>query len=291
MAEIKSQADQRRNTTFTDQHGRKWFASIEIRSGDPTGIIQPIFEAPLMPPQKYLKTVPGRPYDLVIDYRAWKADIRTARRTWEKEARTLARKAHGDRYRADKAFTEDVLDVVGPPPDYLEPVIAASQGNAWIIGKKGVKPDVRLAPMVAEMMERMKGADVREEDEEDFSTVQTRADRPARGSGNGKKNRPAREQVPNGGGSERELEDDDADDDDDRFAPVWEGEGDPPENWREGLPEEADEEFDAAATGGRTVNPRATRPQPRAVTKGTGARKSRAKRARTEPREPAPAGT
>lgn len=139
-----SQKNQRTSTDFTDQHGRQYHAVIEIKTGDPVGMIEPLFTAPLMPEQKYLRRVPRRPYDINIDYESWKRDIRGAWGEWQREGRSLAKKLHGSAYDPKADFTSDVLEVIGPAPQPIEPVIAASQGNKWVLGLTS-KVDLRLA--------------------------------------------------------------------------------------------------------------------------------------------------
>lgn len=141
-----SQAKQRRGQMFRDQHGRRYYASIELRTGDPCGLIEPQFSAPLAVPQMYLErsSDPERPYDIQVSYTRWKADIRAARSEWEREGRQLARKMHGDRFDPRADFPRDVLDIIGEPPQHVEPVIAAEQGNSWVLGLTD-RVDLRLA--------------------------------------------------------------------------------------------------------------------------------------------------
>jgi len=64
MASPKTQAKQRRPVMAADQFGRPWSFSIEIITGDPTGLISPAGWAdPMRTPQKYLK-VPRNQFGL-----------------------------------------------------------------------------------------------------------------------------------------------------------------------------------------------------------------------------------
>lgn len=140
-----SQRDQRRGQMFKDQHGRRYHATIELRTGHPVGQLEPQFRAPLMPPAKYqeLDKDPERPYDVFVNYERWEQDIRTDRAEWEREGRQRSLKMYGDKYNPAEAFTSEVLDIIGPAPQAVEPVIAARQGNPWILGRSRV-PDRRL---------------------------------------------------------------------------------------------------------------------------------------------------
>lgn len=140
-----SQRKQRRGQMFRDDHGRRWYAVTELLSGAPSGMIEHQFQAPLIPPQKYLElsTDPERPYDLHIAYARWIADTETDREEWHKDGRMVARRMPGVAWEEGQPFPSAVLDVIGPEPTPLEPILAAQQGNPWILGKTQAR-DARL---------------------------------------------------------------------------------------------------------------------------------------------------
>jgi hypothetical protein len=159
-----SQRNQRQDQMFTDDHGREWFGSVEIKTGHVCGLLEPQFTAPLVPPPKYIERVPKRPYDLHINYNRWIRDERSERRDWEREGRQMMRKMRGKGYDPREEFGEDVLDILGPPPNAIEPIIAAKQGNRWILGLTK-KVDERLVEFFEpEQLE----PELREEREPDF---------------------------------------------------------------------------------------------------------------------------
>lgn len=156
-----SQRNQRSSMTFRDQHctlknpcthtpdtpfcahGREYFGTIEIKTGHTVGLIEKKFQAPLMPPDKYLERIEGFPYNFFINYDRWIADEQGARAEWERDGRTRSRQMHGDAYDPAAPFTSDVLDIIGPPPNAVEPLYAAKQGNPWILGTTN-RVDIRL---------------------------------------------------------------------------------------------------------------------------------------------------
>lgn len=143
-----SQRDQRNYIMLEDNHGREWGVSIEVKTGDAVGLYEPQFAAPWIPEQKYLsRPDKRRPYDLFIDYKRMKADLRIDRRDWEREGRQLMRKMRGKAYDPSEEFGEDVLDIIGEPPQAIEPILAAEQGNSWILGRSK-KVDKRLLPFL-----------------------------------------------------------------------------------------------------------------------------------------------
>ncbi|MBA2713421.1 MAG: hypothetical protein H0U55_07710 [Rubrobacteraceae bacterium] len=156
-----SQRNQRSTMTFRDQHctlktpcikssdnpfcdhGREYFATIEIKTGHTVGLIEKKFTAPLMPSDKYLERIEGRPYNFLVNYDRWISDEQGARSEWERDGRVRSRQMHGDAYDPAAPFTSDVLDIIGPPPNAIEPLYAAQQGNAWILGLTP-RVDIRL---------------------------------------------------------------------------------------------------------------------------------------------------
>lgn len=145
-----SQANQRRGQRFTDQHGRQYFAPIEIKTGEPCGLLGALYSAPLAVPLLYLKRSKdaNRPYDLVIDYAQWLVDIRAELSDWEKRARAAAVRRYGEEFDPTKPMPADILELFPRPPIHVEPVIAARQGNRWVLGLTQT-PDPRLTSYFA----------------------------------------------------------------------------------------------------------------------------------------------
>jgi hypothetical protein len=143
-----SQRNQRREggQFFRDQHGRRYHAEIELKTGHPCGPLVPQYRAPLVVPQQYLtlSNDPENPTLLTVNYVKWEADARGARKDWEQEGRSRALKMYGDAYDPRKPFGQDVLDIIGPAPSAVEPIIAARQGNSWVLGLSD-RIDLRLA--------------------------------------------------------------------------------------------------------------------------------------------------
>jgi len=149
---LADQAQQRRYQLFRDQHNREWGANVEISTGHPTGgRPSPRFQAPLMPPAKYLRIDDRRPGRLTIDYAAWVADLETAKRAYVTKGRRYGFEKYGALFDPSKPFTEEVLLYLGPEPKPVEPVRWAQAGNRWVLGllnPDGSVPDMpeALAP-------------------------------------------------------------------------------------------------------------------------------------------------
>jgi hypothetical protein len=135
------QARQRRYMTYLDQHGRKWGATTENRTGDPCGPIEPHFAAPLIPEQKYIVLAADK-RSVRIDYTRWLLDLADAQAVYDRMVRETAVAMYGQK--ASEAIANpprELLDRVGvPPTQRREPIEAAHQGNRWVLGLTPVKP-------------------------------------------------------------------------------------------------------------------------------------------------------
>jgi hypothetical protein len=142
MPRANSQEDSRISTYLTDIHGRRWFATMEKETMAPTGVIQPCFEAPLIPAPKYLK--PGgikNPTHLGIDYDTAIADLEEKHKEWNRRLRLAAQKMYGEK--AGESIENpppELMHVVGEPPEPTEPLEAAREGNRWVLGFSDIMP-------------------------------------------------------------------------------------------------------------------------------------------------------
>ena len=139
-----SQAKERRYQRMIDQHGRRWGADVEIKSGYPTGLIRPEFSAPFLPDQKYLTMNPEDMQDLQIDYERMLRDRREAHETYRREIARVCNVRGWDVPEDGAELPFQVTEIVGPPPEPVEPVLAAMQGNSYVLGLT-TRVDPRLA--------------------------------------------------------------------------------------------------------------------------------------------------
>jgi hypothetical protein len=150
---IKSQADQRKGAKYTDQHGRKWWASIEIRTGDPCSPIEPSFTAPILPPQQYLRLDQETPGKITVAYDDWERDLIVADTDWFKRCHAYGIKLYKDAFDTTRPFNVAILEEIGARPHVPDlvtplgvepmpggaalPVQACKAGNLWALGLKG----------------------------------------------------------------------------------------------------------------------------------------------------------
>lgn len=136
------QEDRRIGVTFTDQHGRQWNGTMEKSTMHPTGPLVPRFQAPLYPPHKFMKPVPGNPMAIRIDYEGWEEELTDAHAAYQNLMRTEAIRRYGQRASAAIADPpEELLMVIGTPPQPLQPVQAASDGDPFMLGETAEMPE------------------------------------------------------------------------------------------------------------------------------------------------------
>lgn len=142
-----SQANLRRPQYMTDQHGRTWFADVEIRSGYPVGPIRPRFDAPWHPDQSALKVDHEKPTQIRIDYEALLNERLEAHRDYHGRAVEESASRRWPVPTEGEVYSKELQLIVGKPPAPVEPIVAAMQENSWILGFSK-KPDPRLTKFI-----------------------------------------------------------------------------------------------------------------------------------------------
>lgn len=138
---IESQFDQRRPATFYDHHGRPWHASVEKSTGEPVGLLEPLFAAPWIPPQSAVRTIPDQPGKLTIDYDKLIAEREEALLEWNRETVRLGRELYGSQFEVNGDLPPELRQIVGKPPESVVPILAAKQGKSrWILYGEGHMP-------------------------------------------------------------------------------------------------------------------------------------------------------
>ena len=137
----KGQADQRGWRVFRDQHGRGWGATVENSSVHPVGPLTPQFEAPLIPPNHFLKLFPGDQQNIEVDYDAWLKLLDAEQEEWETSMWEHAMLLPGDTNELVKNPPPALVRAAGRQPRvYKDVVLAARNGNRWVLFNEGEMP-------------------------------------------------------------------------------------------------------------------------------------------------------
>lgn len=196
------QRDKRTYVEAVDPHGRTWGFVVDISAKPkpgPVSLINPVgWDAPRhpvtgfcpgVPPQKYLQFNPSNMFKLGINYDAWIADQRAARLDWENELHVKAAQMSpsdagasliGNSQKDYEDASPALLKAVGIRYNPVQPIIAAKQGNSWVLGKTS-KIDPRLKDYFPDPV-----ADEPDYRDEDFGDVEEEADPEAVGSQSGR---------------------------------------------------------------------------------------------------------
>ena len=141
-----------------DQPERTWLTCIEKRNGGQCGLMvcehrTPKNHAPpWLPDQRYFRFDPDDPGRFSIDYTSMLADRKRAHDDYHaraveeataREWQVPEKPGYGEPYKYEFKLTQ----IVGRPPKPLEPIVAAMQGNSWILGLSDTV-DPRLLPLV-----------------------------------------------------------------------------------------------------------------------------------------------
>lgn len=135
----KEQPDYRRSAILRDQHGRRWATQVDKDTGDPCVAMTPTgWKAPyamLVPPQKYLKTLPGEFGVIHIDYDQWILDHAEGAREYRDHLLMVARKEFGAAaMRAIDERDPKLKQLAGPPPGAVDFIRAMKAENKWALG-------------------------------------------------------------------------------------------------------------------------------------------------------------
>lgn len=163
MASPRNQAEGREWRDWRDVHGRRWGCIMDTKcKGGPApagpfeyqeyqhrrenDCVAP-FRPPWLPEQDYLRPVKGR-YDLLgIDYERMLKDQRRSHKLYEEQCMEVAAVLDVE-YEPGQPVPAKVVRVAGKAPRPLEPIVAAMQGNRWILGMTDV-PHPGLAKLLA----------------------------------------------------------------------------------------------------------------------------------------------
>jgi hypothetical protein len=232
-----------------DQHGREWNCQVGNKTGKPTGLLTPNFRAPWYPDQQYLKVNPDNTAEMYIDYDALLLR-RNARLTeFHKIAVDFARDNKLAVPTRKGEYTEDLKRAVGGAPKPIQPIVAAMQGNVYILGEDYAeligKPYI-VDPRLESYVVKQRNEAILDEFDfapsgDSFGDVRSRnAKRAAELAANTESAKASDEPI------------DTLEDDLEAFAEL--GAGDEATEV-DAMLEELEEEHDAEALGGRTVPP------------------------------------
>jgi hypothetical protein len=140
-----SQSARRKPRKLKDPYGRTWETTFDVVADDACAPINPHgWDSPLVVPQKYLRVQPDDRGLLKEMYGPWLADLEAAHKEYEQRLFDDAMTIFG--HEGPKAYEDRspaLLRYTGVAPQAIEPVLAAMQGNKWMLGLTD-KPDPRL---------------------------------------------------------------------------------------------------------------------------------------------------
>lgn len=147
---MHTQADERRSYNIADQFGRSWLIEIELKTGEPTGVIQPAgWTDPLRTPQKYLRLKAPTQLGgggLYVDVDRWVEDHRQALTEWRKSLWIVGQQKYQNKFDPRVAEEDEfLLTMTGPKPWPSVEVLQALPTDTGYQGKTPLTPTHRKA--------------------------------------------------------------------------------------------------------------------------------------------------
>jgi hypothetical protein len=130
-----------------DQHGRLFQCVVDTRTGTPIGNgPQPLgWRAPWIPSQEWARYSADDPFTFRWDYDGMLADRIAAHEVYEQQYTDFCTRHGWDP--ADPAKQGQVVSVIGVRPQPIELIVAAMQGNKYLLGLTPTV-DTRVLPFL-----------------------------------------------------------------------------------------------------------------------------------------------
>jgi hypothetical protein len=125
-----------------DQWDRPWLLSIELATGDPTGLILPAgWDDPLRTPQEYI-TVPKNRFNqpswgrVHVDYPPWIRKVAQDQKDWRMQFLNTAQQQFKGKFKTDEIWDDPYIqELVGPKPyPSVELLERARTGDREVLG-------------------------------------------------------------------------------------------------------------------------------------------------------------
>jgi hypothetical protein len=139
------QRDRRVRRTFTDNHGRKFFAWADKDNQRPIGEFQcTTHRPPWTPSMFYIAWLEKDGLDFRWEYEKLAEELAVFTAMYYEEASKLARFLHVDIPKVGEPPVEEVLAICGPPPLSPEIPLACQAGERWLLGYPDAPVNERL---------------------------------------------------------------------------------------------------------------------------------------------------
>lgn len=136
------QAERRTEMRWEDQHGRWYYASMDVKTRLPaTPLIADNWKAPIMPPSEFFTFDPKRAGRCKVEYERWEDFAIGQQRAHDDDVREFAQKMFPNTWAREIAEGNPLLyEKAGKPPIHVELIRAAAAGNKWALGLSPKKP-------------------------------------------------------------------------------------------------------------------------------------------------------
>lgn len=147
-----------------DKFRRRYVCWLDRNNGDPTGMVERVFRAPVDVPDEYLSYPEDRPWRVDINFEGYARMLKKAGEEWDRKLEQVMMEMPGGRGTTDKgAPSQHALKYVGPKPQDWRLVVLAAKGDPWALGltKKRTKAVIMILGTESEQQRREREAQKR----------------------------------------------------------------------------------------------------------------------------------
>jgi hypothetical protein len=135
--------------TFTDHHGRHFYAEADAASNQPIGELQPIDSCPpWRPPMRFAKFKRDGDLNFTWDYQSMADELAAEVASYYEAVTKFALEHNLPEPEIGGVVDRRLQAIYGRPPMSPEIPIAASMGHPWLLGVAGSEKDPELAAVL-----------------------------------------------------------------------------------------------------------------------------------------------
>lgn len=147
-----------------DKFRRRYVCWLDRNNGDPTGMIERVFRAPVEVPDEYLSYPEDRPWRVDINFEAYARMLKKRLEEWQFKLEQIMLQLPGGRGRDAKGNpSEEAIKMAGVKPQDWRLVVLAAKGDPWCLGltKKRTRAVIMILGKESEEQRRQREAERR----------------------------------------------------------------------------------------------------------------------------------
>jgi hypothetical protein len=147
-----------------DKFRRRYVCWLDRNNGDPTGMVERVFRAPVEVPDEFLAYPEDRPWRVDINFEAYARMLKKRLEEWEFKLQQIMLQLPGGRGRDGEGRpSEEAVKMAGVKPQDWRLVVLAAKGDPWCLGltKKRTRAVIMILGRESEEEKRQREAERR----------------------------------------------------------------------------------------------------------------------------------